>query len=92
MQFWDCAVENAANLLTGSPTSANAMRTSPIQVLSKQVPDLREIVDFGSLCTVYRDPRKNSQQQRVQVGTVVDRSDETIGFRVYIAWMSSRST
>uniref|UniRef100_A0AAV1UQN3 Integrase catalytic domain-containing protein n=1 Tax=Peronospora matthiolae TaxID=2874970 RepID=A0AAV1UQN3_9STRA len=66
------------------PTSANARRASPLQMLTKQTPDLREIVAFGSICTVYRYPRKNSLKQRAQVGVIVGRSDETKGYRVFL--------
>ena len=56
----------------------------PIEVLTKQVPDLRENVVFGSICSVYRDPGKNSLAQRAQVGVIIGRSDETKGFRVFL--------
>uniref|UniRef100_A0AAV1VBX8 Integrase catalytic domain-containing protein n=1 Tax=Peronospora matthiolae TaxID=2874970 RepID=A0AAV1VBX8_9STRA len=79
LYFWGDAVEYAAFVLNRSPTSANARRASPLQMLTKQTPDLREIVAFGSICTVYRDPRKNSLKQRAQVRVIVGRSDETKG-------------
>uniref|UniRef100_A0AAV1T842 Polyprotein n=1 Tax=Peronospora matthiolae TaxID=2874970 RepID=A0AAV1T842_9STRA len=84
LYFWGDAVEYAAFVLNRSPTSANARRASPLQMLTKQTPDLREIVAFGSIYTVYRDPRKNSLKQRAQVGVIVGRSDETKGYRVFL--------
>ena len=84
LTFWGDAVDHAAYILNRSPTSANAKRASPIEVLMKQVPDLRDIVAFGSICLVYRDPNKNSLAQRAQVGVIIGRSDETKGFRVFL--------
>ena len=84
LSFWGDAVEYAAYILNRSPTSANAKRASPIEVLTKQVPDLRDSVAFGSICSVYRDPGKNSLAQRAQVGVIIGRSDETKGFRVFL--------
>uniref|UniRef100_A0AAV1UY47 Retroviral polymerase SH3-like domain-containing protein n=1 Tax=Peronospora matthiolae TaxID=2874970 RepID=A0AAV1UY47_9STRA len=84
LTFWGDAVEYAAYILDRSPTSANAKRASPIEVLTKQVPDLRDIVAFGSICSVYRDPGKNSLAQRAQVGVIIGRSDETKSFRVFL--------
>uniref|UniRef100_A0AAV1UND8 Integrase catalytic domain-containing protein n=1 Tax=Peronospora matthiolae TaxID=2874970 RepID=A0AAV1UND8_9STRA len=64
LTFWGDAVEYAAYILNRSPTSANAKRASPIEVITKQEPNLRDIVAFGSICSVYRDPGKNSLAQR----------------------------
>ena len=47
--FWADAVEYAAYILNRSPTSANAKRASPIEVLTKHAPDRRDIVAFGSI-------------------------------------------
>lgn len=84
LTFWGDAVEYAAYILNRSPTSANLRRASQLQVLTKVAPDLRNIVVFGSSCTVYRDSRKNSLAQRAQVGIIVGRSDETKGYRVFL--------
>ena len=40
-----------------SPSKANLKRQSPIKMLTKSTPDLRDIVAFGSTCTVNRDAR-----------------------------------
>ena len=82
--FWGDAVEDAEYVLNRSPTSANAKRASPIEVLTKHAPDLRDIVAFGSIRSVFRDPIKNSRAQRAQVGVIIGRSDETNGFRVFL--------
>ncbi|CAH0489289.1 unnamed protein product [Peronospora farinosa] len=47
-------------------------------------PRLCDIVVFGLTCTVYRYPKKHSLAHREQVGTIVGRSDETKGYRVFI--------
>ncbi|GAB9476474.1 unnamed protein product [Globisporangium polare] len=64
LYVWGDTVEYAAFILNRSPTRANAKRASTFEVSTKQVPDMLEIVAFGSICTVYRDPRKNSLQQQ----------------------------
>ena len=84
LTFWGDAVEYAAYILNHSPTSANAKRASPIEELTKQVPDLRDIVVFGSICSVYRDLGKNPLAQRAQVVVIIGRSDDTKGFRVFL--------
>ncbi|CAI5724630.1 unnamed protein product [Hyaloperonospora brassicae] len=84
LSFWRDAVEYAAFVLNRIPNSANTRRASPLQMLTKQTPDLREIVAFRSVCTVYRDPRKISLKQRAQLGAIVGSSDETKGYRVFL--------
>lgn len=68
--YWEDAVEYSTYILNHSPNRSNASIAWPIEVLTGQVPDLREIVMFGSQSTVYRDPRKNLLQRRAQVGTM----------------------
>ena len=82
--FWGDAVQYASYILNRSPTRANAKRASPLEVLTGKVPDLRKIVVFGSTCSVYRDPSKNSLQQRAQLATIVGVSEETKGYKVYL--------
>uniref|UniRef100_A0AAV1UP75 Integrase catalytic domain-containing protein n=1 Tax=Peronospora matthiolae TaxID=2874970 RepID=A0AAV1UP75_9STRA len=84
VSFWGDVVKYAAYVLNRSPTSANAKRTSPMEILTKHAPDLREIVAFGSIYTIYRDPGKNSLARRAQVGVIIGRSDETKILRVFI--------
>ena len=52
VSLWGDAVEYAAYILNRSPTSANAKRASPIDILTKNAPDMHDIVAFGSICTV----------------------------------------
>ncbi|CAI5734969.1 unnamed protein product [Hyaloperonospora brassicae] len=84
LSFQGDAVEYAAFVLNRSPTSANERRASPLQMLTKHTPNPREIVAFGSVCTVYRNQRKNSLKQRAQVGAIVGLSEETKGYRVFL--------
>uniref|UniRef100_A0AAV1TVX0 Retroviral polymerase SH3-like domain-containing protein n=1 Tax=Peronospora matthiolae TaxID=2874970 RepID=A0AAV1TVX0_9STRA len=84
LQFWGDAVQCAVYILNRSPTRANAKRASPIEVLTGKVPDLRSIVVFGSSCSVYRDPRKSSLQQRSQTGIIVGVSEDTKGYKVLL--------
>ena len=60
LHFWGDAVQYAACILNRSPTRANTKQESKIKVLTGTVPHLREIVEFGSLCSAYLDPRNNS--------------------------------
>uniref|UniRef100_A0AAV1TVV5 Uncharacterized protein n=1 Tax=Peronospora matthiolae TaxID=2874970 RepID=A0AAV1TVV5_9STRA len=64
--------------------SANSKRASLIEILTKHAVDLRDIVAFGSICSVYRDPGKNSLAQRAQMGVIIGRSEETQGSRVFL--------
>lgn len=48
-------------------------------MLTGKAPDLRGIVFFGSPCSVYRDPRKNSLLKRSQKGIIVGLSEQTKG-------------
>ena len=50
--------------------------------MTGKISDLRGIVVFGSYCSGYREPRKNSLQQRSQRGVIVGISDETKGYKV----------
>uniref|UniRef100_A0AAV1TNM8 Integrase catalytic domain-containing protein n=1 Tax=Peronospora matthiolae TaxID=2874970 RepID=A0AAV1TNM8_9STRA len=49
VSFWGDAVEYAAYILNHRPKSANAKRASPLEVLTKHAPDLRDIIAFGSV-------------------------------------------
>ena len=84
LKFWGDAVEYAAYILNRSPTRANEARASPIQILTNHAPDLRKIVVFGSICSVYRDPRKDSLKQRSVVGVIIGASNEIKGYRVFL--------
>ena len=44
LSFWGDAVEYASYILNRSPTSANEERASPMEILTKRAPDLRDIV------------------------------------------------
>ena len=71
-------------ILSRSRTSAKEEKASPMEILTKRAPDLRDIVVFGSVCSVYRDPRKNSLAKRSQVGIIIGRSDEIKGYKVFL--------
>lgn len=60
-------------------TNSSSGRASPLEGLTKKAPNLRRIVVFGLLCTVYRDPSKNFSTRRAQVGWIVGCGDETKG-------------
>uniref|UniRef100_A0AAV1TST7 Uncharacterized protein n=1 Tax=Peronospora matthiolae TaxID=2874970 RepID=A0AAV1TST7_9STRA len=84
LMFWGDAVLYAVHILNRSPTRANAKRASPLEVLTGKTPDLRGIDVFGSQCSVYRDPRKNSLLQRSGRAIIVGVSMETKGYKVLL--------
>lgn len=49
LSFWGDAAEYSAYILNRSPSRANAGTKSPLEMLTKSVSDLRDIVIFGSL-------------------------------------------
>ncbi|KAE8883916.1 hypothetical protein PF002_g10296 [Phytophthora fragariae] len=66
LYFWGDAVEYAAFVLNRSSCSANPKRMSPLEMLTGKVPNLSDIVTFGSPCTAYRDPGKKAWKSRAQ--------------------------
>ena len=84
LNFWGDAVLYAVYVMNRSPTRSNPKRVSPLEMLTGTAPDLRQIVVYGSHCYVYRNPRKNSLEQRSQIGTIVEISDETKGYKVWL--------
>uniref|UniRef100_A0AAV1TTK9 Reverse transcriptase Ty1/copia-type domain-containing protein n=1 Tax=Peronospora matthiolae TaxID=2874970 RepID=A0AAV1TTK9_9STRA len=84
LMFWGDAILYAVHILNRSPTRANAKRASPLEVLTGKTPDLRGFVIFGSQCSVYRDPRKNSLLQRSGRAIIVGVSEETKGYKVLL--------
>ncbi|GMG14877.1 unnamed protein product [Phytophthora fragariaefolia] len=70
--------------LNRAPTNSNPGRASPLKLLTKQTPQLGEIVVFGSPCMVYRNPEKKNFAERAQHGMVVGIGEETKGYRVYL--------
>ncbi|KAG3089482.1 hypothetical protein PI124_g125 [Phytophthora idaei] len=53
-------------------------------MLTKNTPDLGDIVVFGSPCTVHVDAESKSLGERGKPGMIVGKSDEIKGYRVYI--------
>uniref|UniRef100_A0AAV1T532 Integrase catalytic domain-containing protein n=1 Tax=Peronospora matthiolae TaxID=2874970 RepID=A0AAV1T532_9STRA len=84
LSFWGDAAEYAAYILNRSPSKANAGRLSPLQMLTKKVPVLSDIVVFGSPCTVHQDAKNKSLGDRGKQGVIIGKSDEVKGYRVYI--------
>ena len=58
LQYWGDAVQYAVYILNRSPTRANVKRSSPLEMLTGIVPDLRHIVVYNLHCYVYRDRAK----------------------------------
>ncbi|CAH0473990.1 unnamed protein product [Peronospora belbahrii] len=63
---------------SSQPASASDKRASPMEILTKRAPDLGVLY---TLCSFYRNPRKNSLEKRSQVGVIIGRSDVTKGYR-----------
>ena len=83
MSFWDDAVKYTSFIINRSPTSANDNRASPMEILTKREPYLRDIVVFGSVFSFYRDPRKNLLANRSRVGVIIERRYETKDYKVF---------
>ncbi|OWZ05868.1 LOW QUALITY PROTEIN: hypothetical protein PHMEG_00021959 [Phytophthora megakarya] len=82
LYFW--AVEFATYVLNMSCCSANSKRLSPLEMLTGTVPNLPDMVTFGSPCTAYRNPGKKAWKPHAQVGMIVGKNDEMKGFKVYL--------
>ena len=81
LNFWGDAAECAVYILNWSPSKANMGRQSPFQMLTKSIPDLSDIVAFGSPCTVHRDASNKSLGQRGKQGIIIGKSDEMKGYK-----------
>ncbi|DAZ99961.1 TPA: hypothetical protein N0F65_008768 [Lagenidium giganteum] len=81
LKVWGDAAEYAAYVLNRMPTRANLKRQAPLTVLAGSTPDLADVVTFGSPCTLYRDPKKNSLQSRGTPGLIIGKHEETEGFQ-----------
>ena len=84
LSFWGDAAEYEVYILYRSPSIANMGRHSPLQMLTKSIPDLRDIMSFGSPCTVHRDASNKSLGERGKQGIIIGKSDEMKGYRVYL--------
>ncbi|OWZ15171.1 hypothetical protein PHMEG_00011234 [Phytophthora megakarya] len=84
LYFWVDAVEYTTYVLNRSACSANAKRISPLEMLTGTLPNLADMVTFGSPCTAFRDPGKKAWKPRAQVGMIVGKNDKTKGFKVYL--------
>ncbi|KAG2768054.1 hypothetical protein PC129_g23027 [Phytophthora cactorum] len=84
LSLWGDAAQYAAYILNWSPRSSNPGRALPLKILTEQTPSLGEIVVFGLLCTMYRDPQNRNFSHRAQQGTIVGIGVGTNGYRVYL--------
>ena len=55
--FWGDAAKYETYILNRIPCKASSGRQSPLQILTKKIPGLSDIVAFGSPHTVHRDVR-----------------------------------
>jgi hypothetical protein len=79
LSFWGDAAEYAVYILNRSPSKANMGRQSPLQILTKSIPDLINIVAFGSPFTVHRDAGNKLLRERGKQGIIIGKSDEMKG-------------
>ncbi|GMF18948.1 unnamed protein product [Phytophthora fragariaefolia] len=80
----EAAQRDAQPVRQRAPTNSNPGRASPLKLLTKQTPQLGEIVVFGSPCMVYRNPDKKNFAERAQHGMIVGTGEEPKGYRVYL--------
>ncbi|CAI5725913.1 unnamed protein product [Peronospora effusa] len=83
--FWSDAADYATYILNRSPTRANANRASPLVLLTGQVPDLTDIVVFGSPCMVFRNTKKKNFERHAVRGYIIQKNDETKGYKVLLS-------
>jgi len=67
--FWGDAAQYASYVLNRSPSRSNPANKSPMEMLTGKVPDIRNIVVFGSKCMVYQDPKHKAK--RAVHGTII---------------------
>ncbi|CAI5703653.1 unnamed protein product [Peronospora effusa] len=84
LHFWGDAAEYATYILNRSRTKSNPGGVSPMEFLTTKVPNLNDIVAFGSTCTVHVDARNKSLGERGKAAIIIGKSDETKGYKVYI--------
>jgi len=84
LSFWGDAAEYAAYILNRSPSKGNPGSKSPMQMLTKRIPDISDIVAFGSPCTVHRDTKNMSLGVRGKSAMIIGKSDEMKGYMVYL--------
>ena len=56
-----------------------------MELLTKNVPVLSDIVVFGSACTVHVNPKNKSLVERGKTAIIIGKSDETKGYKGYIS-------
>lgn len=76
LSFWRDAAEYAAYIINRSPSKANAGRLSLLQMLTKKVPVLSDIVAFGTPLTVQQDAKNKSLGDRGIQDVIIGKSDE----------------
>jgi hypothetical protein len=85
MRFWGDAVKYACYVLNRSPTKSNPKGMSPLQMLEGHAPSLKDIVIFGSPCTVYiKKKTTKTFKPRAAQGLILGRSEGTKGYQVYL--------
>ena len=57
---------------------------SLIEMLNKRTPVLRDIVVFGSPCTVHKYSKNKSLGEHGEAALIIGKGDEMKGYRVYI--------
>ena len=82
--FWGDAAQYASYVLNRSPSRSNPANKSPMEMLTGKVPDLRNIVVFGSKCMAYKDPKHKAWAKRAVPGTIIGVSEEVKGFKIYM--------
>ena len=83
--FWGDAAEYAAYIVNRTPSNANTDRQSPLQMLTKIMPALTDIVVFGLPCTVHRNAKNKSLGERGKAVLIIGQNGEIKGYRVYIS-------
>ena len=85
LMFWGDAAEYAVNIVNRTPSNANTDRQSPLQMLTKIMPALTDIVVFGLPCMVHRNAKNKSLGERGKAVLIIGQNGEIKGYRVYIS-------
>lgn len=75
--FWGDAVEYATYVLNSTPRRANSDRSLPMEIIMGPIPNMTDIVTFGSPRSTYQNPGIRTWTSGSQVGMIIDENDDT---------------
>ena len=82
LSLWKDAAEYPAYIHNRSPSKANDGQKSPLEMLTKTIPDLSDTVVFELLCKMHRDAANKSLGERGRPSSIIGKSDKIKRYRV----------